>query len=301
MNKTYFFKSLCLSLFSLLGSASLTSALVWTDPPPSIKIKEVTVNNQDEIGGDDVYLKIWQTKGEKKIKLLHQTYVKTLSNGDSHNFNISELDFGPNDDDNILIEVWDQDGGLRGSDDLLYSLLYGPKSNTLPSVISGDSAWGSIDVAVCDQECHWQNFQEFQAQRNQPRKPQASEYVVSIDCFHQGITNEGTSNRITIEFWSGNTMVYSTFSDNFSDSACSNNNQSITFVSSKNISHILLKTNGNNAFFIDEIQISKNGQKIAQHETNNYRGYCLSTDPSDATRTWKNYVESCVPSRKFSF
>ncbi|ANV91719.1 hypothetical protein [Picosynechococcus sp. PCC 8807] len=296
--KNSLFKGFNLALVSLLGSASMTSASVWTNPPPSIEINDVTVYDQDEIGGDDVYLKIWQTKWGNKVKLLLETGVVTISEGDSHNFFIPTLDFGPNADDKILIEVWDQDGGLRGSDDLLYSLSYGPDSNALPSFIAGDPNWGNIDVEVCDRECHWQKFQEFQAQRNQPRQ---STYLVSIDCSHAGITNEGTTNRITIEFWSGNTMAHSIFSDNFSDSACSSQNQTITYVSSQNISHAVLKTNGENAFFIDAMQISKNGQQIAQHDTNNFLGYCLSTDPSDATRTWKNYVDSCVSSREFSF
>ena len=67
--------------------------------------------------------------------------------------------------------------------------------------------------------------------------------------------------------------------------------------------YVVLSTNGKDAFWIDEMYLgmTKAGKDpvIAHWGAENGKGFCLSTDPSDATRSWKNKVDGCHQAIKF--
>ncbi|MBE9171893.1 hypothetical protein IQ216_01980 [Cyanobium sp. LEGE 06143] len=285
-----------LACVGLLVGPLPVSALLFDDTP-SISIKKVTVRSQDEVGGDDVYLKIYVVKGNTRM-LLRETKSITLTSGQSHNFGIGDLSFGNDPSSKIVIEAWDADAGLRGKDDLLQRVRYSPNSSELPSFEGGDPNWGTIEANVCDRACHLRNFEETQAALN---RKQPNKYLVTIDCRLSSIENEGTRDRLTIELWAGNSMVNSLAFDQLSNVACARQDQTITVISPSTLTHVAIVTSGNDAFFIDKLHISRNGRVLLLKEGDGFNGYCLSTDATDATRTWRGYVSACKPRLEFSW
>ena len=67
--------------------------------------------------------------------------------------------------------------------------------------------------------------------------------------------------------------------------------------------YVVLSTDGKDAFWIDEMYLglTEHGKDpvIAHWGAENGKGFCLSTDPSDATRSWKNKVDGCHQAIKF--
>ena len=67
--------------------------------------------------------------------------------------------------------------------------------------------------------------------------------------------------------------------------------------------YVVLSTNGKDAFWIDEMYLgmTKAGKDpvIAHWGAENGKGFCLSTDPSDGTGSWKSKVEGCHKAIKF--
>ena len=67
--------------------------------------------------------------------------------------------------------------------------------------------------------------------------------------------------------------------------------------------YVVLSTNGKDGFWIDEMYLGvmEDGKDpvIAHWGAENGKGFCLSTDPSDATRSWKNKVDGCHQAIKF--
>ncbi|MDH3529842.1 MAG: hypothetical protein OEQ28_09775 [Acidobacteriota bacterium] len=50
------------------------------------------------------------------------------------------------------------------------------------------------------------------------------------------------------------------------------------------------RTNGNDACCIDQWRLFKNVGLIHREEMSNGMGWCLSTDPGDASGTWRAYT-----------
>ena len=67
--------------------------------------------------------------------------------------------------------------------------------------------------------------------------------------------------------------------------------------------YVVLSTDGRDGFWIDEMYLglTEHGKDpvIAHWGAENGKGFCLSTDPSDATRSWKNKVDGCHQAIKF--
>lgn len=158
-----------LPIIALLGITQPASALLWEDTAPYLIIHDVRAIDTTEIDGDDIYLKIYRKTpikaalpGLYTYELLHTTSVKTMHSGDKLNFSIPQIEFGY-DSERLLVEVWDQDGGFRGEDDLLMQLEYQDSRKILPAFIAGEAPnWGDLDVEIWDRDALEESFQALQ-------------------------------------------------------------------------------------------------------------------------------------------
>ena len=129
-----------------------------------------------------------------------------------------------------------------------------------------------------------------------------NEYKVEIDHCHSDLDYEGTSGQITLEFWSGNKMVESRIKNGIADNCPTDDN--IFIVNTlESITHVVVKTNSGDAFYIDQLRLYKNGSLNANHGADNGQGWCISTDANDAHGPWKGKVAQsvCSPSKRFNF
>jgi cytolysin (calcineurin-like family phosphatase) len=127
-------------------------------------------------------------------------------------------------------------------------------------------------------------------------------WKADFDVCHSDLDNEGTNNTITVEFWSGNDRVSSKSKRGVS-SNCLSGDESFSISSSKNITHILVKTNGDDGFYIDELRLYKDDLLKQHHGRDNGGGWCVSTDPGDAQGSWKGKCagNTCRSTVRFNF
>ncbi len=114
----------------------------------------------------------------------------------------------------------------------------------------------------------------------------ATRYSVKIDNCHSDIDNEGTGNKITVEFMNGSEVVKKSEKNGIPVNCIMPDAEFICYTSTK-ITAVRVSTNGDDGFYIDELAIYKDGDKVKQHGGDNGGGWCLSTDPSDAHGSWK--------------
>ena len=181
-------------------------------------------------------------------------------------------------------------------------------------------------------------------------------FIVQIDC--NGIDHAGTSDNITVSFYNGSTLLRTTdknvgggagtfgifHPDNwvFQDTPqCNsvedaiyaynldvdkyrrdgNNNHDLYQNEGATVTHVVVETNGSDAFWMDEVRLRRvkkiekrttddsSGASIVKDETDEEllqhwgrdggQGYCLSTDPNDASGSWEDYVQLCTKSLTF--
>jgi hypothetical protein len=129
-----------------------------------------------------------------------------------------------------------------------------------------------------------------------------NEYRVEIDNCHSDIENEGTGGTITAEFWSGNRNL-STKTKTGLGVYCGI--EDIVFSTSvlahQNVTHVVLRTNTGDAFYIDELRLFKNGSLNKHYGSDDGSGWCLSTDKEDANTAWKGRVVGCNTSWRFDY
>ncbi len=132
----------------------------------------------------------------------------------------------------------------------------------------------------------------------------ANEWRVEIDACHSDLENTETSNRITVQFWAGNERVGSIYRDGVS-SGCKvwEGNAVFSIETSREITHIIVKTNGGDAFYIDEIYLYKGGELMQHHGRDDGSGWCISTQEEDARGSWNGKVagNSCVERKRFDY
>ena len=129
-----------------------------------------------------------------------------------------------------------------------------------------------------------------------------SEYRVEIDNCHSDLDNGGTGGTITVEFWAGSQKMGTKYMNGVSEN-CLSSDVAFVFRANKNITHINVRTNSSDAFYIDEIRLYKDGTLKAHHGRDNGSGWCLSTDANDANGAWKGRVagNTCKSSWKFEY
>ncbi len=162
-----------------------------------------------------------------------------------------------------------------------------------------------MHVYATERTLHWGPFAQFCGLSHWIFSEENSyEYEVKIDACHSDLDNTGTGNRISVEFWSGETYLYAKYRDGVSD-GCYGADASFSYSSTRKVSHVIVKTDGGDAFYIDEISLKIGGDEVKHYGRDNGNGWCLSTDPNDANGSWKNYISGtggkCISSIKFSF
>lgn len=133
-----------------------------------------------------------------------------------------------------------------------------------------------------------------------PKLP--TEYKVAIDACHTSLSNEGTKNKISVEYWSGNQLV-GTKTKKGVPANCSKSDETFFLMSTQNITHIFVKTNGSDGFYIDEIRLYKGGKLQKHHGRDNGGGWCLSKDAKDG-KTWRKkraLSGDCKSSVRFNY
>jgi hypothetical protein len=125
------------------------------------------------------------------------------------------------------------------------------------------------------------------------------DYEVAIDCNHSDLDHTGTKARISVEFWAGDTHVQTKYRDGVSCSSILPD-PGFTTKSPLTVTHVKVRTDGDDAFYIDELRLLKENEEFKQSGTDNGKGWCLSTDPDDTNRDWKGYINgSCVSEKTF--
>lgn len=128
----------------------------------------------------------------------------------------------------------------------------------------------------------------------------ADSYRLTVDCFHSRIRNTGTGDRITATFMDANSDVIRSVSKNGIRN-CARGDAVFSISTDREVRFVDLRTNGNDAYYIDEWRLFKNGALIKREGVDNGMGWCLSTDPRDAAGTWRNYtIGLCRTWIKFS-
>lgn len=126
-----------------------------------------------------------------------------------------------------------------------------------------------------------------------------AEYKVAIDCNHNRLDNTDTGNRIKVSLLdaAGN-LVQARYRNGVRN--CLIDDAVYTFSTDTPVVFLEFMTNGNDAFYIDEFRVYRNGVLIRHEGRDNGRGWCLSTDPGDANGAWKSYiVGGCQTSHRF--
>ncbi|QQS40457.1 MAG: hypothetical protein IPM63_13955 [Acidobacteriota bacterium] len=128
---------------------------------------------------------------------------------------------------------------------------------------------------------------------------EASDYRVEIDCNHSNVSNSDTGDRISVEFLDpGGRIVGTKYTNGVRN--CLVAEAVFTLSVFVDVSSIVVRTSGNDAFYIDELRFYKDGQLIKHEGRDNGRGWCLSTDSKDSEGAWKDYVSGgCSASVRF--
>ena len=126
-----------------------------------------------------------------------------------------------------------------------------------------------------------------------------AEYRVEIDCNHNSIQNTDTANRITVSLHDASgKKIFGRYRNGVRN--CLVNDASFTINSSRPVVFVEIFTNGNDAFYIDEFRVYRDGVLIKHHGRDNGRGWCLSTDRTDSNGSWSKYVSGpCQPKHRF--
>ena len=124
----------------------------------------------------------------------------------------------------------------------------------------------------------------------------AANYRVTVDCNHSNLRNTDTGNRITVSFLdSGGNLIRTVSRAGIRN--CARSDSAFSIDTNRVVRYIEFGTNGNDAFFIDEWRLFRNGARINWEGRDNGRGWCLSTDPRDASGPWQGFVTGGCRSR----
>lgn len=135
-----------------------------------------------------------------------------------------------------------------------------------------------------------------------PSPGQENDYQVEIDACHSAVTHTGTKNNIIVQFWSGTTLAGVKIEVGPGE-RCTFIESNVRFDlrTAMPITHVVVITDGDDGYFIDQLWIRKNGQLVAHHGRDDGNGWCLSTDANDANGGWKsNLARGCQPLQRFN-
>lgn len=124
-------------------------------------------------------------------------------------------------------------------------------------------------------------------------------YII-IDNSHSKVKNEGTKNTITLKAYDKSKKQITVFSKVRN----SIGNHIWTFELPGEMSYFTIETNGSDGFLIDQIRYYKDRShsKIVQHwGRDEGKAWCLSTDKTDGSRSWKNVISNQKCYRRMKF
>lgn len=128
-----------------------------------------------------------------------------------------------------------------------------------------------------------------------------STYKVTIDCYHTQLKATDTNATIGVAFWAGSEMVNAVHRTGVSCSAISTD-PTWEIETSRPITKVTVRTNGADAFYIDELRITKGTSQVSWQGRDDGSGWCVSTEATDA-QTWAGHVadNTCKSEWAFSF
>jgi C1A family cysteine protease len=126
-------------------------------------------------------------------------------------------------------------------------------------------------------------------------------YKVVLDACHNKIEHEGTKNRITVDFYAGSKKVTSQSKNGVAP--CVGSGAEYSIKTTEKITRVVVSTNGDDGFFIDEAYLYINNSLARKFDKDDGQGWCLSTDPTDASRSWKGYAKDnrCYSQVEFKY
>lgn len=129
-----------------------------------------------------------------------------------------------------------------------------------------------------------------------------STYKVSIDCYHTALKNTGTDATIRVAFWAGSEMVKGAHRDGVSCLAIGED-PSWTIETSRPITKVTVRTDGADAFYIDELRVTKGTTQVSWQGRDDGSGWCVSTEATDAQGDWAKNVagNTCKTEWDFTF
>lgn len=130
-----------------------------------------------------------------------------------------------------------------------------------------------------------------------------NEWRVEIDACHSELDHTDTGDRITVQFWSGPDRIASKYMDGVRD-VCKiwSTNATFSIETNRKITHVIVKTDGEDAFYIDEIYLYHGGELKQHHGRDDGGGWCLSKQAGDSSGDWKAYTAgSCVARKTFEY
>ena len=116
-------------------------------------------------------------------------------------------------------------------------------------------------------------------------------WAVEIDCYHKDLDHEDTSDRVAVTFYAGNTVV-GTKAKNGVTCRSMGADPTWSLQTDQLVTRVVVATNGANAFYIDELRVSRDNTQIVHHGRDNGSGWCLSTDSNDTNAGWRNNMSS---------
>ncbi|MBE9174345.1 hypothetical protein IQ225_01605 [Synechocystis salina LEGE 06155] len=124
-----------------------------------------------------------------------------------------------------------------------------------------------------------------------------STYEVRIDCEVDGVGNESTTNTITATFFDKNANPLGSGTASNANVDCSSSKVTIKKALSQAPAYVQISTDGDDGFMIDLVEFYADGTYVRTSGVNNDKGWCLSTDPDDDTRSWIDAVgdTTCEP------
>jgi hypothetical protein len=210
----------------------------------------------------------------------------------------------------LVLLFWIGSGDVEPETDyragLLEDSLYLEDGNDASSY-TDDSAYVNYDAPAHDDASNFQSSVDPNPVGDyEPENTylEVHSYQVDIDACHSELDDTETTSKINVDFYSGTEKLKSKYRSGV-DSGCNGADPHFTFETEEEVTHIVIRTNGDDGYYIDEIRLYKD-DKIAQHYgVDDGNGWCLSTDPADAYGGWQGYISGtageCVPAVQFEF
>ncbi len=132
----------------------------------------------------------------------------------------------------------------------------------------------------------------------------ANTYRAAIDFCHSDLSDTGTANMIIVEFLgldglAGTQVVPGSGSCSAFGAPVSSDLQ-VEFKTYFDVRAVRISIVGDDAFFVDQVQLFKDGTRIAWDGRTNGGGWCISTDPGDYA-PWSGTTSSCAANYTFQW